>query len=825
MIQTVSAPRQPDGKTVEVRLDSGKTSLIFGNDAGAMEVGISQQWSLVKGTDECALEGMNVRDERHYPLPHPGITWTEESKSAHILFEYYVETADAVSFLVRVTNFSTEPAALRWWQEIIGLPMSDRMFAPSGRDFYPLAERKVDVGYRDGAEGLSIPIVTFFDERKDTGVTIAANIETPLPPFKVQTSPDSNAVQLTRTVLRLAPGESRTVRHFLLHHAGCWRPGLSWVRDRFHRFFMLPTPQLHDTHGCFTYSNLGAPELCEEFAREGVKNLEVHFNYVHLGKYLPEEEPWIKAVDDKWSAVKRTTDPAAPPEDAPYEEIKRYMSQVVHPNGTTDAVREFIRRLRALGIRSFGYFQPTEAWEFFANPKFPEVILHRPDDAPELTWYDHVVVDCRPETRWGQYLCQQLEGVLDTYPELDGIFMDQAAGDGENYAVSRVTDRLARIAKDRGKLVYWNGPYMVELIEHTMGLLAEGGSIQGEQLKFLTIGDKVCCGMGHSERQYQRNLLNGLWPSAPSLRFESRFRYSDGPAEFVPVPDEVMELHRRYMNLFELYVGKTWVLEPHAIKTPAGVQGNIFRRPDGDYLVPLIAPARSSEGGGFEENVQVTVHASGAEQVRGVYVRTPDAPMAQFAAEWTRDGNEIRITIPWLGSACLLWLASEEQTAGEAPTPPEAKAESGKPSTPKAMAAYITLEGAIPTGSPHGPMGGLVTTAPLPPIPERKVRLNGCMVGPLHSRNYRSWHPLLGIGLPEDILGHLGTENELVIEPDGPEDFFKIRNIQMTVMLPDGRIMMSERVTDTFSSCEHPMAEGAIGSPMKIKLRMPDMDK
>ncbi len=259
-----------------------------------------------------------------------------------------------------------------------------------------------------------------------------------------------------------------------------------------------------------------------------------------------------------------------------------------------------------------------------------------------LTWYDHVVMDCRPDTAWGQYLCRQLEQVLDALPEVDGIFMDQSAGDRYDYSVCRITDKLARIAEARGKLLYWNGPYQVELIEHAVGMLAEGGSLEGEMIKYLTIGNKVCCGMGTSERQYQRNLVNGLWPSAPSLVHEQASRYNDDPVTFLKLPRELQDLHRRYMHLYELYPGKVWYLGAHALETPEGVQANIFQRPDGDYLVPLIVPRQTLHSHIEDSPVHLKVRIPDADKIRGVYARTPETPGRQFAVAWTEGAGNRR---------------------------------------------------------------------------------------------------------------------------------------------------------------------------------------
>ena len=550
---------------------------------------------------------------------------------------------------MRVVQRAKRPLTLRWQQQIEGFPAGGTLFAPSPEGLYPLARQDVSVGYRDGGEQLSIPMATWFQPQADLGLTVAAHLAMPTAGFRVQTERDKGRIVLSRRLSNIEPGQAWTVGHYFVRHAGDWRPGLAWLRQKFPRFFMLRNPGLISTHGCFTYSHEADERLCDEFAREGLRNLEIHFTYSHLGKYFPDEQPWIKAIDDKWSVVKKTTDPAAPKEDAPYEEIKRYMSRVVESRGNWDSIRAFIRRLKLRGIHSYIYFQPTESWEFFANTHFKDCILHHADGRPALTWYDHVVMDCRPETAWGQYLCRQLEQVFDALPEVDGVFMDQSAGDRADYSVCRITDKLARIAEARGKLLYWNGPYQVELIEHAVGMLAEGGSLQGEMIKYLTIGNKVCCGMGTSERQYQRNLVNGLWPSAPSLVHEQASRYDDDPVTLLKLPPELADIHRRYMHLYELYPGKVWYLGAHALETPADIQANIFQRPDGDYLVPLIVPRRTLHSEIKPSPLHLKVRIPDAGKIRGVYARTPHTPGRQFAVAWTRTGGTVDITLPWLG--------------------------------------------------------------------------------------------------------------------------------------------------------------------------------
>ena len=429
-------------ESVSCAFDKSSMAIVLESPGISTPLTITPAWFICNEGMESRLDGTSLLEAATRDLPVPGVSWSQQSKCKDLLLESSVGLAKEVCFSVRVTNQGEEPVTLRWRQEIMGLPFNGMLFAPSGTDFYSLSSGPLDVGYRDSEDeyGLSIPMATVFDETADIGFTFSGHIEMPLPPLRFRTSPANSMATLDRKIIKLAPGESRHVRSYMLCHAGCWRPGLAWVREKFSRFFMIPEDQVASTHGCFVTTSIGDESLCRQFVREGVKNVELHYDYPHLGKYCPDGEPWTTAVDDKWVVVKKTTDPQAPEEDAPYEQIVDYMKGVVKAVGTVDRTRRFIRELKNRGISLFYYFQATEAWEFFANTHFPEAIRRHEDGSPKLTWYDHVQMNCQPETRWGQYICEQLQRVLELFPEIDGIFMDQSALDTNDYAVCRITD-------------------------------------------------------------------------------------------------------------------------------------------------------------------------------------------------------------------------------------------------------------------------------------------------------------------------------------------------------------------------------------------------
>jgi hypothetical protein len=138
-----------------------------------------------------------------------------------------------------------------------------------------------------------------------------------------------------------------------------------------------------------------------------------------------------------------------------------------------------------------------------------------------------------------------------------------------------------------------------------------------------------------------------------------------------------------------------------------------------------------------------------------------------------------------------------------------------------AFGGYVQLTGWMPEGSYHAIDGGMTTSAPLPPVPVRQAFLNGVPIGRVNTRNYRAWHPLYTISVPPEVLPFLSKESELRIEPNGPEDFFKVKDARMALALADGQLLETPPVRDVYSSRPHELAEGRIGSPIRIPLVLP----
>lgn len=559
-----------------------------------------------------------------------------------------------------------------------------KLFFPSG-DAHPSWETtKLRYGYRETGTPLSMPMVTIYHPDEDRGMTFFSDFEIPIQRMSVTCDHerDPNTLKVSRTHLRIEPNGVVETSIHAGEHEGDWRPALGLVRRRFPSFFSTENSKMKELFGAFVFSTSIPPEeYVKRWREEGVKAVEVHYTYPFLCKFVPTEEPFVRAMDDVWSYAKLDPPPDVSPRDASYDEIKSYLDRAALRDGRVEAIRSYLRMLQKHGLRSFMYFQPSEPWERFAREYYPDSLIRDAHGDDEPVWYENVVANPHPEGEFGQYIVEQFKQLLDLFPEMDGIFMDEACYDQldfahddgfsvENgkpgyrmgYAICKLTQLLCRLAREHGKMIWWNGPYQVEIAREADGMMAEGGGMQGESIQYLTIGNKPTCCLVYNERQLKRNLVLGLLPTAPSFAVTGIYRLVREMPEMPQVDQESAELHRRYYPLFGHLKGKTWVLTPRPLSLPECLDGNIFQVPSGDYVVTLVSMQQSTRSNAFLWDLPVSVQVPDSGEILGVSLRLAEEA-EDFALPYERDRDVIRVRIPRFRSAgVLLFRKSETQS-------------------------------------------------------------------------------------------------------------------------------------------------------------------
>jgi hypothetical protein len=248
---------------------------------------------------------------------------------------------------------------------------------------------------------------------------------------------------------------------------------------------------------------------------------------------------------------------------------------------------------------------------------------------------------------WGRYILEQLRGQLRLFPDVDGVFFDEAAQGGHD--LYELCAAGCREVRAQGKICWWNGPYNVELASLADGMMTEGGGQPNyrfltEMIQYYGIAGKPIVSLGPATPEaYTEVLLHGVIPK--------------------PAPPEKKELGDRWFPLFAQLRNARWVLVAHALEVDSGIAVNLLRTPAGDYLVPM-APNAAGKPGAAGFDVRVRVEDGG--DVKAVFLLTPSPPGTRtLQFEWAH--GAIAVHVPSLATAGMLVLSKPGIMAAPAP--------------------------------------------------------------------------------------------------------------------------------------------------------------
>jgi hypothetical protein len=533
--------------------------------------------------------------------------------------------------------------------------------APSGSEAATVDfTRRLGVGYRGDVGGLVMPATILYQPEEDWGLSLLANFTLPTRGFEVWIDAKPARIAARRIHLRLEPGRPVEVSLILFGHAGDWRPGLGHVVECYPEFFKVADARIPALHGPFVCSG-GAPpdETLKQWQAQHVQTVEVHGTLPFYGQHLPLGESWPVFADDQWNRLRKLPDPEKPAENAPWKVLHDYVSRKSPGRISVAQINDYVRRLHAHGMFALMYFNPTESWKAWISENYPEALARGPTGNYYPAWYESWMVCPEPESRWGQHLLDEFRKMMDLYPEADGFFMDQSCYDHLDYAhddgwtiqngrtacrmgwaIGRLNLECRKLAKARGKFIWWNGPYNTDIAYFAEGMMAEAGNeAQVRSIHWLTAGGRACCTLSRKgEEVFQNCAAYGLYPTA----------MPDGP---------LRSLAERYWPLFALWRGKQWIFHPRALELPAGTRGNIYRLNDGNVLAVMVSGGRSVDGPAVDLDVPLVVRLPDATAVRAAYFLSPDLEGLRRLV-FQRDGQTFRIVVPRHRSTSAVLLAT-----------------------------------------------------------------------------------------------------------------------------------------------------------------------
>jgi hypothetical protein len=454
------------------------------------------------------------------------------------------------------------------------------------------------VTYRKKAQNyfwpVTIPAMIMYDDTSDIGLSVVSPFELRKPGLEWQMM-DSSFI-ISNYYLRLSTAHPCTAGVYIVPHEGDWRPGFTWMHDKYDTFFDPVSDTVLKDEGWYTILHSW---FIEEYngVMGDAKNRFVNWVafYDHMpfaGLYAPlDKDSWIIVGDSKMS----------------YNAWERDSAFSSFRHTDYDSNRTQIDSLHNYyDIQTYLYFQSSESWTKYANEFFFGQYARDANGYPIPAWQNCYLMNPDPNINsdWGKHIDSQVTAMLDKYPNMRGIFYDRpdycdydyAHDDGTTmigshpvymlgFAQEKIIDAiLKKIHPNKGAWANW--PTSIEVCKGMDGIQSEDVRV-APYLQYLGITRPLILASWmddttptNTEDKLRTALYTGHYPAILRPDNMSRMNREDSII--------VKDMEKRYRPLFAPFKGKKWVLYPHALQLPEGIKGNIFQTPDTDYLVPMV---------------------------------------------------------------------------------------------------------------------------------------------------------------------------------------------------------------------------------------------
>ena len=526
--------------------------------------------------------------------------------------------------------------------------------------------------YGDICFGTVIPAVTVYDSGKDVGIAIAKPFGKVNPRLRFYfTDYHDEGIFVENDLLGLRHDKKVISEIMLRFHEGCFRPTLAWLFKKYPEYFLPGNPEVRKFEGG---SMFGPPHVsakdADKMAKSGIKWYEIHHSMPYYGQYCPEERVWFDGSDPTH---------------------KMNYGRPINIKVINDCGRILARR----GIASLLYLQVTgDAYLPRWPRKWVSSLARDINGSLFPAIVDGAFANSDPSLPFGKEMQRQVKGILERYPDISGIFLDQACYNATDcahddgitmcrnkpayrlrYNYDRHVPGLVRELHRQGKIIYANGTYDIELGLGFDGNMAESTSKNLATMKYMHIARPLlffayCKDEDDIEHMLQNCLLAGASWSYWITTEDGWFFKKD-------FNTTQREIYKRYLPLCEKLLGRRILLEPNPLRLlkkagvfsvedarevvlgtgeSAPVAGEIFLGEKGDILVSLVTlRKRCLDRTKFMEDLQIAVRTKHAGRVARAYVMGADYE-GDKPVRIKRIGNELILTLPVHGAASLVVL-------------------------------------------------------------------------------------------------------------------------------------------------------------------------
>jgi hypothetical protein len=502
-----------------------------------------------------------------------------------------------------------------------------------------------------------LPIITLYNKTADVGISIIAPLEMAKPSLTFSIK-QGNLIVSYHHLRSSSEMKARTAL-LIVPHDGDWRPGLVFLLNEYPEYFYPSVDNERIHEGLFYLSFPFKKEInVKEMHGRNVKWVELTGYFPFYGLYIPESPEWSMVFDSDDVSLARWETGAGG--------NKNSYGQMKH----------IINLWQKYDIQVYQYFQSFEAWQQYAREYFADDIAVDADGNPLRAWRYTNLMNPDPQSKWGQHIIGQAKEILGKYPEIDGIFYDRmdykdydfAHSDGLTmigqkpvymlgFAQERINEVLFDLFHNNRKSIWGNGPTSIEVCKNLDGIMAEKKLNYLYKIQYLGCTRPIIFlpydSLPHDTEAKLKNAL--LCGAFPSTTYGGK---------------ECKDLEGKYKPLFSLMTGKNWVLTPRPLEIAPGHKCNIFRTPEGNYVIIIVDLEKSQlTPHPYEYNIPITINVPDTQNINYGYILSGDwHGVNSVAIRKTR--SSISIILPYHLSSSVVYLTKTRKHDLTRRTPP-----------------------------------------------------------------------------------------------------------------------------------------------------------
>ena len=478
--------------------------------------------------------------------------------------------------------------------------------------------------YGEITSGMLMPAFSAYRADKNAGLLVVMPFDFKTPHFTIASGYRDLNLEASFDWLALAPGRPARTSLLLRATPGNWRPALGWLYQRFQEYFEPRSNLIANLWGGHISGECDVTrKQARETVRLGLRWHEIHRHMSAYGNYHPEGI-------EKWKTGH-----------LPHQ-FKKWIS--------TEMVRRTIRNLHAEGAAALPYIQVSGDGAASLDPAL-ESSRARGRDGEWIysEYYDTYQMNADTALPFGQDIVRQIEGMIRRYPEMDGVFLDQACYNWIDTAhddgISAIDNRpvymtgfnyyphLERLSSllHPDKVIIGNGPYGIGIMKYLDAFMAEAEGWLCDLQQYYGIGSKPMFFLDYdtSDARVERMFQNCLVHAAGFTSYAGAIGSKD--------------LFDLYIPLLQRLYRRRWVFDAEPLRLPASFKGNVFRGANGTLLVSLVK-GMSALPGRASRDATVGVRTADCEAVNNVTLQHPGGAVAPIP--FRRENGGIQFDVP-----------------------------------------------------------------------------------------------------------------------------------------------------------------------------------